>query len=63
MDAAAHGLVGEMGRLLVRVGDEADVAPRILGLHEEARGFEENGHSRNVVVCSECSWSRVIVGT
>ena len=41
MNAAAHRLVGEMGRLLACVGDEADISWRILGLHEEARCFEQ----------------------
>ena len=63
MNAAAHGLVGEMGRLFVRVGDEADISWGILGLHEEARGFEKNGHGGNVVIRSWRAGCRVIVRT
>jgi hypothetical protein len=44
MNAAAHGLVGEMGRLFVRVGDEADISWGILGLHEEASCFQKDGY-------------------
>ena len=42
MDATAHGLVHEMGRLFVGVGDEADVTRRMVGLHEEASGFQKD---------------------
>ena len=63
MNATAHRLVGEMRRLLVRVGDEADISWGILGLYEEARGFEKNGHGRNVVISAQRAWSRVIVRT
>jgi len=63
MNAAAHGLVGEMGRFLICVGDEADISWGILGLHEDARGFEENGHGGNVVIRAQRARSRVIVRT
>ena len=44
VDAAAHRLVEEMGRLFVRVGDKADVSRGTLRLSEEAGGFEEDGY-------------------
>ena len=52
VNATAHRLVGEMRRFLICVGDEADISWGILGLHEESRGFEENGHGGDIVIRS-----------
>ncbi len=63
VDAAAHRLVKEMGRLFVRVGDKADVSLGTLRLSEEAGGFEKDGHGGGIVIRSRGAGRGVVVGT